>query len=271
MYYLLVAFVFSLACANIVCQDTVKEPGYLRQGFNAVSSVVKDALIINKNLFHADTFRIAVTTFPFIAASTLFDKRLQGCFHDREIHKNINQFGNACHNSAQYGIMFPVFFAAATSLAARDENLRYTSQIFLIGFPFVLLVKDSIKAWQPKGEWCLRPWHEKFDWHQRASGGFPSGHMALASYAAALYGVRLGYKYAIPLGAYAGFLGVAFINCNRHYLSQIVAGAGFGVIYAYAASKAVDEKLAWLHKNDINIHIDALDNGTPAVNISYRF
>src|SRR3546814_2989372 len=47
---------------------------------------------------------------------------------------------------------------------------------------------------------------------------------ALPIYMTVLYGLRYGVKAAAPIGIFGTFLGVTFLNCNRHYLSQLVAG-----------------------------------------------
>ena len=54
-----------------------------------------------------------------------------------------------------------------------------------------------------------------------------------------LYGMRFGYQFAVPLGAVTAFVGTTFLACNRHYFSQLIAGAGFGAIYALAANKVI--------------------------------
>lgn len=64
---------------------------------------------------------------------------------------------------------------------------------------------------------------------------FPSGHTAVAFMGAEL--VRLEYRDASPwygIGAYTVATGVAFMRLynNRHWLSDVIAGAGFGILSA---------------------------------------
>ena len=66
------------------------------------------------------------------------------------------------------------------------------------------------------------------------------------------------------------FIATTFLSCNRHYLSQLIAGVGFGAVYALSASKVVDFNLK--HNKDIKIegHYDSKTQ-TPSLTISWRF
>jgi membrane-associated phospholipid phosphatase len=117
-------------------------------------------------------------------------------------------------------------------------------------------------------ECCLRPWHELYcSSHTRSGGGFPSGHMAETTYIAALFGMRYGAKYAIPLSLYAAWLGIVFVNCNRHYASQIIAGAGLGLLYACAAQRLIDYNLS----EKLSLDVKILPCGGPSFGVTYRF
>lgn len=231
--------------------------------------ILKDGYLIIKNIFDPDTFKVIVGTIPFYIAASMMDEKLHHCFYIREKHKNVCQLDPFFCGFAQYGFTFPVFFASALSIAARDERLRHTSRIFMVGVPLVFFTSDLIKqsVFIPA---AFRPWHEDFHRHKRSFRGFPSGHMALVSYAAFTYGLQMGPKYAVPLGLLATFVGASFINCNRHYLSQIIAGAGVGAVFAFATSKAVDQKLACLNKN-INVGASVDAKGCPALSVSFQF
>jgi hypothetical protein len=231
--------------------------------------LAKDIVLVNWNLVSWDTYATLVTTFPFYAVARMTDGRLQNCFYDRKHHKNICQLDNCCRRFAQHGLIIPVFFAGATAIDARDIDLQKTSRIFIIGLPFVMLMANVIKKFDNHVlcmDGALRPWNEHFSCVRRSSGGFPSGHMATATYATALYGMRFGLPYGVPFGIYAAAVAVSFLNCNRHYLSQLVAGAGLGVAYAFAANKLIDDKLSKLQVN-----IEPNTQGSPAIKISYAF
>lgn len=234
-------------------------------------TVLQDAYTVNINLFDWDTYKTLIATFPFYAIARMSDERLQNCFYNRKHHKNIHQFDDSCRGFAQHGIIFPVFFAGVLSVAARDRDLLKTSRIYLIGFPFVMLAANVIKEFDTVSTACLRPWNQFFSREKRSCGGFPSGHMALATYCAMLYGCRFGVKYAVPLGAYALFTAGCFLNCNRHYASQLVAGAGLGAAYAFAASKLIDAKLSTTLPEGLQVSTEVSHQGGSAVKVAYRF
>jgi len=223
-----------------------------------------DAIELQKNLVSWDSLKVASMVFPLFVDSRMMDERLQYCFYDKEHHKNINRIPPVCHDLAQWSISIPIIVLGSQMFWSPDDEMREASRIFLIGLPFVIWTKTLIK--KLRFEENLRPWNEAFDSEKRGSGGFPSGHMAEAAYTALLYGMRFGPKFAIPLGSIAAFIGVSFVACNRHYLSQIVAGAGLGAIYALAANKLVDAKVAQNMKFGVKF-----ENKSPAFSISYQF
>ncbi len=223
----------------------------------AVTSAAHDVLVLNKNLFTWNTFKVLCSAFPVFVGTRMIDEKLQRCFYDGSCHKNINQLPSWCHEVAKASIGLPIVMLGIDAFFSRNDDRRWTAQILLLGMPFVIWTKTLIKKMKFDG--CLRPWNEKFSCEQRSFGGFPSGHMAQALYMTVLYGKRYGPAFAIPLGLLASFIGVTFVSCNRHYISQVIAGAAFGSIYALAASKLVDEKLA----NRINLEVGVDDQGRP--------
>lgn len=227
--------------------------------------IFTDVLELAKNLFSWDSFKILISTFPFYVATRMIDEKIQTCFYDRQYHKNKNQMPGWCHDAAEWSIGVPIVFFGLQAFLSRDEELRETSKLFLVGMPFVIWTKDAIKKIRFKA--CLRPWNENFDCKKRSMGGFPSGHMAEATYAAVFFGMRYGPRYAIPLGLLAAGVGATFLSCNRHYASQLVAGVGFGAMFAVAASKVVDCKLG----KDVEFGMTMQSNGNPAFAVSYRF
>jgi membrane-associated phospholipid phosphatase len=80
--------------------------------------------------------------------------------------------------------------------------------------------------------------------------------------------MHYGLSHAVPLGIFAGVLGVTFINCNRHYLSQIVGGSVWGAMFALASYRLMDPYKK--HKN-ISVGVGMDDAGSPAVGVQYRF
>lgn len=230
----------------------------------------RDVVDLNKYaLFSLDTFKVVTTTFPFYVATRMFDQDLQKTFHRTCCHTDINQAPKWCYKLSKYGLGIPMTTLALMALFGTNEEFRTTGRIFFIGMPFVLSGKDIIKKFQFDAN--KRPWCDRFSCEKQAYGGFPSGHMAEITYMTVLYGLRYGVKAAVPLGLFGTFLGVTFLNCNRHYLSQLIAGAGLGTLFALAADKVIDNRLAKIYNKRFTCGYDTDSRGQPAFRISCLF
>jgi membrane-associated phospholipid phosphatase len=131
--------------------------------------------------------------------------------------------------------------------------------------PFIIWTTDIFKYFA-RAEACCRPWNGNFSCEQRSHGGFPSTHGAQLAYAATLFGLQFGPKAAFPLGAYTAAIGLSAINGNRHYVAQYIAGVTLGMIYGFAASKTVDNKIS---KWSCSLDVDQRNN--PALKVSCTF
>jgi len=227
-----------------------------------------DAVKINLGLFAWDSLKVFVITAPFFAGARMIDDKLHNCFFDHKKKKNRNEPAQWCKEVARLSIGIPIGLLSSQAVFSRDEDMRTTSQVFLTGMPFVLLAKDIFKE-QLNFDLCKRPYHQVFAKEQRKYGGFPSGHLAEATYMAVLYGMRFGINYALPLGSVAVFVTVVFLSSNRHYLSQMIAGAGFGAMYALSANRLIDSKLA--KKHEMQMGLSAGDHGEPVMKLSMKF
>ncbi|PKN03158.1 hypothetical protein CVU75_03660 [Candidatus Dependentiae bacterium HGW-Dependentiae-1] len=246
-----------------------KRLGYITPAGRVVTDLIKDVLILNKNLLSWDSFKVVAATFPLFIGGRMIDKNLQSCFYERPNHKNINQIHPWCVTFAKYSLAIPIVFLGSGAFWSRDEDFRQTGYAFLLGVPFVTFGKNLIK--QCEFDACKRPWNEHFSRTKQSFGGFPSGHMAQITFATTLYGMRFGPKLGVPLGLVSLTLGAAFVNSNRHYLSQIIAGAGLGVMYAFAASKLVDERLARIEKHNLQLGLGVTPAGGPEFQLSFNF
>jgi hypothetical protein len=237
----------------------------LRYVFNGIGQAIKDVLLLHANIVSTQTYIVIASTLPVYLAARLIDEDIQCHFFTHTIHKNINQIPSWCHQLVRFGIGVPIVIFGSQLFISQNPEWKEAAWMLLLGMPFVIFGKDIIKKFE--ADFCLRPWHEDFCHpHKQALGGFPSGHMAQATYIATLYGMRFGPKLAVPLAFFAAALGIVFLNCNRHYFSQIVAGAGLGAIYGIAANKVIDCKLG----NDMSVGF-CFDHGNPALKVCYRF
>lgn len=201
----------------------------------------RDMVDINKHLFTLDTLYVAGVTVPMYIASRKMDHQLHDCFYDGSCHENRHQAPKWLCDLASKGVTVPLIGLTSLSFFAKDPDLKATSSIFWKGMLSIWAVKDIIKVGL-KRDCCLRPSCQGFK-RKKYYGGFPSGHMAEASYMSLLYGLQMGPKWGLPLAAYALFVFGVSVNCNRHYASQLVAGAGLGAAYALAAHKVVNKRL----------------------------
>ena len=227
----------------------------------------EDVIRINLGLFSWDSFKIFVTTAPFFCGARMIDEKLHNCSFDQKHKKNRNEPAQWSKEIARLSIGVPIALLGSQAFFSRNANMQMTGRIFLTGMPFVLLAKDLIKKLD--FDLCKRPFHEKFAKHQRKFGGFPSGHLAEITYTTVLWSLRFGPNFAVPLGAIAAFVGVIFLSSNRHYLSQMIAGAGFGAMYAMSANRLIDSKLA--KKRDLRLGLSRDDKGNPAMHLSMNF
>lgn len=232
---------FACNAHNIYQTKGIKKKLLMHRAARFFGEIIVDAVMLNKSIFSMNSVKIATAfTSPYLAAR-MVDERLQQNFYDCDNHKNVKQLPKCCYDIARVGIGIPMVALSSLALFGWNEDLRMTGRIFAIGIPFVQSGKDLIKKLRFKA--CLRPLHESFSKEKRVSGGFPSGHMANVAYMTTLFGMRHGLAWGIPLGLFSTFVLVDFLNCNRHYLSQLIAGVGLGVIFGFAASKVIDQKL----------------------------
>ncbi len=232
---------------------------------NFLRDAVKDAIRLHVYLFSVDSAKVVAGVTPFYISTRFLDEKFQSNFYDPCCHKNICQLPGAAHTAAKCCVAIPMIILSTAYLWGPTEDIRYTGWMTAVALPFVQSGKDLIKKARTKA--CLRPWNEQFSRFERSSGGFPSGHMANVAFLSTLWGMRHGPKWAVPVALLGAFVAVDFVNCNRHYISQLVAGVGLGVIYGFAASKVVDNKL----EERWEIGINENKQGVPCLQLRYRF
>lgn len=233
----------------------------------SVAGVLRDVVFLQGKLFAWDSFKVFVGTMPFWIGGRMIDDSVQHCFYDRSHHKNIHQLHSGFYHFAKNSLAIPIVVLGSAVFWTKDEEFHETSRCFLIGLPFVIWSKHLIKKLHADA--CKRPWNEYFSRKHQSYGGFPSGHMAEIVYSTVLFGKRLGPKAGVPLGIISAVLGVTFVNCNRHYVSQIVAGAGLGTLYALAADKLISQNLERKHPVEVDVALN--ERGGPEVRVGVSF
>jgi len=236
--------VFCIYFFSAIYAQDVPEP---TSPLHNIHNLFRAAYDFNINIFSKDTLKIVTAFTPVYLLSRLADRKIHALFYCFDHHKNIRQFPEWCYHSCNHGLTAEILALAALSFNPWDDHLKVTAQVFAISLPFTWVGKNFLKLF--KTEAFLRPCNEHFDWRKKSYGGCPSGHMMEAVYAATLFGLQLGPWWGFPLGALATAFFINFTVGNRHFVSQMVAGAGLGVIYAAAASKVVDSFSAYYNKD----------------------
>ena len=67
---------------------------------------------------------------------------------------------------------------------------------------------------------------------------FPSGHTSVTFQAASFLLRRYGLAYGLPAYALATYTGYTRIQSNKHYLTDVLAGATIGILSSYAFTTA---------------------------------
>lgn len=78
-------------------------------------------------------------------------------------------------------------------------------------------LKDSINAKRPNG----------------GDHSFPSGHSSLSFSAAEFMRKRYGWRYGAPAYVGAAFVAYSRVEAREHYVQDVVAGAGIGILSSY--------------------------------------
>jgi membrane-associated phospholipid phosphatase len=102
-------------------------------------------------------------------------------------------------------------------------------QAFLINAGYTTLLKEVVHRTRPNGE---------------DDQSFPSGHASNAFALAAVAERHYGWKAGVPAYAVAGAVGVSRLQRNKHYLSDVIAGATLGYIVGRTVVRVNGQPLA---------------------------
>ena len=218
----------------------------------------------NKYLFSLDTVRIIAAGVPLYMIARILDKPTHTFFYCKKHHCNTREMPSALYHGINAGLGVLMVGMASLSLYPGNRHLQRTAQLYALTLPYTWGIKKLLKTVKCDG--CRRPKNQWFDCHKKYYGGCPSGHMMEITYTAVLFGTQMGPAFGVPLGIFAGAVALESISCNRHFLSQLVAGVGLGVIFGVAANKA----LALPDRCDLSIQCAPDGNGI-GLRTEYRF
>lgn len=150
----------------------------------------------------------------------------QGFFSD-----NISNIGDEYGHRKGYVAVACVMaihsLATGKSRQKSCTEIRLVAEGVLAGQIVIEVLKSATKRKRPNG---------------KSSRSFPSGHTGGAFGLAATLDAIYGKKIGIPAYLMAGFVGLSRINDNKHYLSDVVAGALIGTAVARGFAKNYEKK-----------------------------
>lgn len=259
---LLIYLIIFTNVADIFCAE--KSSYALNRTRLGYKTFVRDIGELHRNLFSRTTLKVFTAFLPFYLAGRLVDKKVNHAFYNHKRHENLHQAPTFFYHLANDGIAVPFFVIAYCAAFSHNYELRETSILFLLSMPFVWAERYVLKLL--KTDCFKRPWNGHFSRKNKAFGGFPSGHMLEIIYMTTLFGSRFGAAWAVPLSLYSAFVFLDFAICNRHYVSQLVAGTALGVAFGLAASNVISDKFA-------NFSLDPVCccNGAKGIRLSYKY
>lgn len=226
-----------------------------------------DLYDIGENVFTLDTMKVISGVLPFYLAGRQVEKSLHRKFYDATTHTNKHQPGKFLRKFLDDRIMaMPAVAYTLVGCAHKDPFERRTARMFGWGLLWTWASKITLK--QIKCAASLRPKNQKFDRYKDYYGGNPSGHTSTSMFAAVYLGLNKGWKWAVPLGMYTGFVGGLSVALNRHFLSQVIAGAGLGAIFGVASHTAL-EKVKY--SQNWELALTGEQNGGVGLMVAYNF
>ena len=96
--------------------------------------------------------------------------------------------------------------------------------------------------------------------HKRRPDGsdylsFPSGHTSSAFAGASFIHFRYGLKYSIPLYLLASFTGYSRVESKKHYIEDVIAGAGLAMFSSWYFTTPYNKKYSINCSYDLNSKI----------------
>jgi len=230
-----------------------------------VDTFTDDIIDFHRNIFSVTSLKVLVGVAPFYMGIRPADKDVHGIFYCRKRHKNLHQPPCALTNFLNYGVPVSMIGIPLLTLFSRDESLYNVGRVFAITLPFVWIEKNILKKIFKIDANC-RPYNENFP-RKKVYGGCPSGHMVFACYATTLFGLQRGPAWWVPMGLFTTAVFCDFVAVNRHFASQMILGAGLGILYGFAASKTVD----YIRSLPVTCEMGSTEKGHPAINFSLRY
>ena len=229
--------------------------------------IFDDIADTGKYIFTIDSLKVLTWTMPFYISTRFADNKVHSAFYDEATHTNKNQIPGPWSSLVlkdEYTAIPYVLYGLLGLMRSSDDKRR-ESQIFMAGLGWVYALKYVAKEVLDVDA-NLRPYNENFP-KSPVHGGTPSGHTAMAVYMTTYLAHTEGLKGAIPMGLFSLFVASLSVTTNTHFLSQVIAGAGVGILMGLASIK-VDRK--WKDRQ-LELGVVPGQRGGVGISCAYNF
>lgn len=194
-------------------------------------------LRINQYFFSHDSARIATLFAPAYLVGRSVDHSVHTWTYDDQHHLNTCQARRQIEWLCdEWGEIIPLVGLSSLAFIHPDVKVRVSSRMYMLGAISASWVNKLTKNMIER-EWTRRPLNGDFP-RRHVHGGFPSGHAAILTFTWVYWGLEYGPKAMVPLALYGLTTSCLLVQCNRHFVSQVIAGMALGTAYAFAAHKA---------------------------------
>ncbi|MBQ9255311.1 MAG: phosphatase PAP2 family protein [Bacteroidales bacterium] len=209
---LLVFVLFSVFSLSLFAQEkTMQADTFFIQN--------NDKIKLSDKILNFRPIQIMYRGTPFIVEGAVMSHRF---FDFRDFKKEFfPEFSSVFDSYYQFA---PLTFTYALKLAGVESKSEWKDLLFSTGFSYALgytslkAIKNSIYTKRPDGS---------------GNNSFPSGHTFIAFLNAHIMYKEYGEKsWLYPFGAYslATITGIMRVMNNRHWIADVIGGAGFGIL-----------------------------------------
>lgn len=228
--------------------------------------IFDDFCSIGLEFFSVDSLKIASMTAPFYIIGRRVDMPIHHKFYDSTTHTNIHQPPRAITDIILHATpVIPAVIYGMMGALHEDSYARRTAQIFTAGYLWTWTTKIICKMFKISSG--LRPANGKFE-RVPTFGGNPSGHTSTAAFYTTYLGLTRGPRWGLPLGVLTAGVGTLSFITNRHYFSQVITGAGLGVIIGFAAHRVL-EKIP--EPSHLSLSFSLAGEKGPGLMLAYNF
>lgn len=165
------------------------------------------------------------------------------------------------HSCSQYRLftfLLGTLLLVATSVARAGSSTENAGTLLTLALPTVGLGAALVYEHDGEGAWqlgkslgttlvlteVLKQVVHKERPDKSDNKSFPSGHTSVAFSSAAFIQKRYGWKWGVPAWVAASYVGYSRVQADKHFTSDVLAGAALGVASSYYFTSAYDAGLS---------------------------